>query len=417
MPIKNLILFYCGLRTGQFGQGTFIQSLLPYFKSRPDITVTLIKTDADDIAAISHDKEGDMEIIAIPRIQKTAVLTGENNPMQKAYARRIIGIIYPYLKDKTDLLFWVNSIDYLNLSYELKNVFDQCKLMYVHHSFSWKYFVNVPDRVFVNEWEKGNDLFHPKAFEMTKYQKAMATVSDIVITVTDHANGFFVNVLGIPAYKVVTIYNGSPVPINKQESKQGLRKKYGFANTEKVILFSGRITKHKGFPDLLKAFKLVADKNKKAKLVVIGSGEILNYASLVEPHWSRIVYTGKLDRLQVSDFYRLADIGVIPSLHEQCSFTAIEMRLHKLPVIVSGVDGLDELFTHERDSLKLPMHLNKAGERAIDEREFAGYIERLIYDEKISGSITNNSYQEGIKMFTSEVMWENYEKMLASILY
>ena len=159
MPIKNLILFYCGLRTGQFGQGTFIQRLLPYFKSRPDITVTLIKTDSDDIAAISHDKEDDMDIIAIPQIQKTAVLTGENNPMQKVYAQRIIGIIYPYLKDKTDLLFWVNSIDYLNLSYELKNVFNQCKLMYVHHSFSWKYFVNVPDHVFANEWERAMIYF------------------------------------------------------------------------------------------------------------------------------------------------------------------------------------------------------------------------------------------------------------------
>src|SRR5690606_7348090 len=117
-------------------------------------------------------------------------------------------------------------------------------------------------------------------------------------------------VLDVPANKVVTIYNGSVVPKNREETKQALRKTYGFARTEKIILFCGRITPHKGFPDLLRAFKLLADKNINSRLVVMGAGRLFEYAAIVSPHWSKIVYTGELKLPQVSDFYRLADMGV-----------------------------------------------------------------------------------------------------------
>jgi hypothetical protein len=124
----NLVLFYCGLRTGHFGQGTFIQNLLPYFKKRPDILITLIKTDCSGIAKVVDYKEDGVEIMALPRMQKGMMLTGENNPAQKMYSQRIIGMIYPYLKDKANLLFWANSIDYLNVFYDLRQVFQECKL-------------------------------------------------------------------------------------------------------------------------------------------------------------------------------------------------------------------------------------------------------------------------------------------------
>ncbi|QHT66796.1 glycosyltransferase [Rhodocytophaga rosea] len=416
MAQTNLVLFYCGLRSGHFGQGAFVNSLLPYFKTKANTSITLIKTDCDGISAVFSYVEEGMNILAIPHLPNIPMLTGENHPVQKAYAQQIIGIIYPFLKDKPNLLFWVNSIDYLNVSYELKQVFTECKLMYVHHSFSWKYFINVPDRTFIQEWQTGNDGFHPKAFEMTRYQQEIALLSDITITVTNHARNFFIEVLHIPASKVVTIYNGMPVPTNKNESKQVLRKKYGFARNDKIVLFSGRVTKDKGIPDLLRAFSLLAGRMEKLKLVVMGAGHFSEFISMVNPHWSKIIYTGELPPEQVRDFYRLADIGVIPSLHEQCSFTAIEMRLHQLPLIVSGVDGLDELFTHEYDTLKLTIALHKNGMKYLDEKEFADHMERLITDKKLAKLLRRNSYNLGIKLYNRQRMWQKYDQALTTVL-
>lgn len=419
MPVKNknLILFYCGLRTAHFGQGTFIDSLLPLFKNRDDLILTIIKTDCPDISTISHGYEDGMEMVSVPPLQRGAILTGDNSILQKAQAQRLIGIIYPYLKNKNPLLFWVNSIDYLNLTCELKNVFKDCKLMYVHHSFSWKYFINVPDEIFANEWKKKNYSFHPKAFEMTRYQKDLATISDVVITVTDHARNFLIKVLDVPAKKIHTIYDGISPPLLKKGRKQELRKIYGFQRTDKVILYSGRIAKDKGFLDLLKAFKLVADKNNKSRLVILGLGQILKDIPIVYPHWSKITYTGDVQRSVVSDFYNLADIGVIPSLHEQCSFTAIEMRLHKLPVIVSAVDGLDELFTHGQDSLKITVHHNESGERTINDEELETYLQRLLFDREFADLLAKNSYKKALKMFTIDIMWKNYESVIQNLFH
>ena len=144
----------------------------------------------------------------------------------------------------------------------------------------------------------------------------------------------------------------------------------------------------------------------------MGTGQLSEFLSIVNPHWSKIVYTGELKKEQVFDFYQLADIGVIPSFHEQCSFTAIEMRMHKLPLIVSSVDGLDELFTHEKDSLKLTVHLNKKGEKRLDEKEFADYLARLLSDKKLSSQLARTSYKKAIRMFNDKIMHERYEKVV-----
>ena len=193
MNSVEIVLFYCEKRTGHFGQGSFTKALLTYFKTRAYINVTLIKTDCDDIAKVFTHLEDGITVIAVPRLTPDSMLIAANQPFQKIYAQRIVGTIYPYLKDKSNLLFWVNSIDYLNVFYELKSVLPGCKLMYVHHSFSWKYLINIADHVFVDEWKKGNNSFHPIAFEMTKYQQEMALLADRVITVTNHAKDFFRN--------------------------------------------------------------------------------------------------------------------------------------------------------------------------------------------------------------------------------
>ncbi len=413
----HLVLFYCGLRTGHFGQGAFISRLLPFFKSQPGVSITMIKTDVDSLSGVSVQEENGIRIIAIPHSPNGPMLTGENHPLQHAYARQVIGTIYSYLKDEANLLFWVNSIDYLNVAVELKQVFGGSKLMYVHHSFSWKYLLNIQDEVFAKEWKRRNTAFHPQAFEMTRCQQQLAQLSDIVITVTDHARAFFSNVLKIPARKITTIYNGSPLPGPSLENKRSLRSRYGFSQAEKIILFSGRVTHDKGYPDLLRAFKNLASKHKQLRLVVLGVGPIFDHCRLVEPYWSKVIYTGALQPYQVNEFYRLADVGVIPSLHEQCSFTAIEMRLHKLPMILSGVDGLDELFIHEEDALKLTIRLNTRGEKELDPNQLAGYIQQMLTDRPLATRLARNAYRKGKKKFTEKVMWNQYQKVLASLAY
>jgi len=219
--------------------------LLPFLKQQNSVSLTLIRTDCPDRTNIIKYAKENVDVIEIPSIQKGTMITGHSHPIKTSYSIRIVAEIYPFLRHMDNLLFLVNSIDYLNIVINLKTAFSFCKILYIHHSFSWKYLINVPDSVFKAYWKNKDDAFHPQAFEMTRYQQEMASISDFVVTVTHHAKAFFVHVLDIDPNKFSTIYNGGSLPNRKR--KRNLRKRYGFSDLDKIIVFSGRITKDKGF--------------------------------------------------------------------------------------------------------------------------------------------------------------------------
>jgi len=166
---------------------------------------------------------------------------------------------------------------------------------------------------------------------------------------------------------------------------------------------------------LIKAFKSLADENNNCRLIVLGSGMPLEYLSEANPHWSKIIFTGNLSNKLVTEFYQLSDVGVIPSLHEQCSFTAIEMRLNRLPILTSAVDGLDEMFTHNYDCLKLDNFLDGSGIRTFDVKDFSDKLRLLLYEKTLAKKVMANSYKVGVNKYTEDVMWKNYENLFDKI--
>ena len=54
-------------------------------------------------------------------------------------------------------------------------------------------------------------------------------------------------------------------------------------------------------------------------------------------------------------YYDRSDVGVIASIHEQCSYAAIEMMRKGLPVITSNADGLAEMFHNNGNAIVVPL--------------------------------------------------------------
>ena len=122
-----------------------------------------------------------------------------------------------------------------------------------------------------------------------------------------------------------------------------MRKKYGFNDNDKIVLFAGRIDSVKGFAELIEAIKLVQREIPNTKLVIAGSGNYTLALSAIAPCWSGFVFTGFLSKEQLYDLYAIADIGVVPSKHEEFGYVAVEMMMHRLPVIVNNTTGLKEI--------------------------------------------------------------------------
>lgn len=410
----QLVLLYCGVRTGNFGAGSHIHNLIEFFRKQENMDLSLIKTDDRETDYLNWGREDNISVLRLPQPENKLYLTASPDLIQKTYARRLVEIIYPYIRDNENPIFLVNSIDYLNLAMELNDCLE-CRIVYVHHAWTWKDFYNVPDTVFGSLWKSGSPPGAEKAFEFTHYQQQLARLAEKVITVTQQARFFFSEILDISQSKVITIYNGISPSAPEEESLAQVRHSMGICQNEKIILFTGRIKAAKGLDYLIEAFLSLLSKISDARLVLIGSGDFEEFIPLAAPCWTRVTFTGKLSSKEILKWYRIADMGVLPSLHEQCSFTAIEMRFHKIPLIVSSVDGLEEMFTHEYDALKLSVQLDKEGKKKLDVAELETYMKRLLKDRNFAMQLAANGHKVALENFTVERMHQDYLKVLETM--
>lgn len=118
-----------------------------------------------------------------------------------------------------------------------------------------------------------------------------------------------------------------------------IRKKYLFTEKDRLILYVGRLSDGKGLCELIQAFRLLSEKDENVRLIIAGNGDFNRYLVVSAPYWGRITFTGFLTEEQLGEMYAIADIGVVPSLHEELGYVPIEMMMHRLPVICSNATG------------------------------------------------------------------------------
>ena len=137
------------------------------------------------------------------------------------------------------------------------------------------------------------------------------------------------------------------------EEKESIKKKYGIAPDDKILIFTGRITPEKGVKELIESLKYVKYKN--YKLLILGSA--LNelktkteYQEQLEDEVKKIsdkvIFTGFIKYDEINTFYALADIAVLPSIwNDPAPLTIIESLMSGLPIITTNSGGIPEYAT------------------------------------------------------------------------
>lgn len=145
--------------------------------------------------------------------------------------------------------------------------------------------------------------------------------------------------------KMEVLYNGlkdEAICLNEKE-RQEQKKALLFHDSDRIILFVGRLDEVKGLDSLIKAFHKVLEEVPDARLIIAGDGNYNFYLKECTNIWNRVIFTGKINKEQLYKFYQIADLGVMPSFHEQCSYVAIEMMMHGIPLIGTDSTGLGEM--------------------------------------------------------------------------
>lgn len=173
----------------------------------------------------------------------------------------------------------------------------------------------------------------------------MLKCCDKVIAIAQHSYDMLKDLYGIPESKLVYIPNGLKDEYRKRDAEEcrNLRKKYGFGENDILIIFAGRLNLVKGVVELIEAFKLLHAEIPDAKLIIAGTGNFTRCFESANPFWSNIVFTGFIPKEQLYELYAIAQVGVVPSIHEEFGYVALEMMMNELPIIVNKTTGLREI--------------------------------------------------------------------------
>ena len=170
-------------------------------------------------------------------------------------------------------------------------------------------------------------------------------------------------------------------------SKEDARAKLKIGLNEKIILFFGFIRKYKGLDILLKAMKILKDKNHRIKLVIAGEfyddkniyNELINKLELKE---ELILHTHFIADSDVKYYLCAADCVVQP--YRQATQSGVTpLAYHfEVPMIVTNVGGLADMVP-ERVGLVAEPNENDIAQKIIDFYELGeNYFLQHLREEK-----------------------------------
>ena len=101
------------------------------------------------------------------------------------------------------------------------------------------------------------------------------------------------------------------------------------------VLFLGQINLRKGIARLLAAARILRDEP--VEFWLVGPMQIANASAMVDA--GRVKWFGPVTREQAAQYYRNADVFILPTLSDGFAITQLEAQAHDLPLIVSSRCG------------------------------------------------------------------------------
>lgn len=184
-----------------------------------------------------------------------------------------------------------------------------------------------------------------------------------------------------------------------------VRRQYEIPEDSDIILFVGvmnKSTSHKGVKTLIKAFKRIY-KDTDSFLVMVGKGDMIPY--YIEKCENlgildRVIFTGFVEEEVLINFYREAEILVLPSttIQEGFGMVLIEANACGTPVIGSEVGGIKYVIRDGETGVLVPPG---------DPVALADAITRILEDEELAARMGSNGRRMVMKNYT----WDKSARM------
>jgi glycosyltransferase involved in cell wall biosynthesis len=163
-----------------------------------------------------------------------------------------------------------------------------------------------------------------------------------------------------------------------------LRRTLRIPTGSQVLLTVGRLSREKGQSDLIQALSLLRKTNGagELRLVIVGDGpekQRLKEAAERYGVAESVCFVGH--QLDVTSYYSMADVLVLPSHSEGSPNVLLEAMAAGLPIIATDVGGIPEIVTNEREGLLVeknnPVALARAITRVLRNENLRDHISQI----------------------------------------
>lgn len=217
-----------------------------------------------------------------------------------------------------------------------------------------------------------------------KLEREIFLKTPLIIANSKMVRDEVVNYYGISPDKVVVIYNGVDIDKFKPGDKIELRQKYGFPKEVFIILFVGSGFERKGLGILLQALSKLKERD--FFLIILGKGNVKKYSELAQKLRleENVSFLGT--RMDISDFYALSDLFVLPTIYDPFSNATLEAMASGLPVITTINNGVAELIEEGEEGFTL--------KNLFDREELADKINMALKNSQKMGKFARKKAEQ-----------------------
>lgn len=409
---KKIYIFNKISRSTNYGIGTYMKQLITCLKNvGVEFGVVSLYGKNGEVQISEENGYTDIEIPAPPRLK-----TPKDHVKYAQSVAYILRDIIP-AEEKASHIFHFNFMGEPTLVATLKKNF-KCKAILVAHYTEWS-FELLGDTKKLQKicTERRNRLSKEELLirDSVEKDKSMIKKCDHLVCVAKHTLSSFKQVFTVNTITSVipNSLDNSFNPLTEAE-KARIRRKYFVDENSKMILFAGRLEEVKGISSLISAFKIVAKKHDNAKLFIAGDGDYKRWLSEIDGYWNKVVFMGRLEQDQLREFYSIADIGIVCSIHEEFGYVALEMMMHRIPLIASDTGGLTDIVEDNITGFKVPVRL-RGGKRKTCEKTMADKIDYLLANPDIASEVAKSGQAKFMSYYDLSIFGRNMLNLYQNI--
>ncbi len=174
----------------------------------------------------------------------------------------------------------------------------------------------------------------------------------------------------------------------------------------KIIYFAGRLEARKGIQYLIEAVPQIVKAVPEARFVIVGAdtntgaGKSSVLKSLKQilaksDCTSKVFFASHLPLNEMPEYYRAADVCVVPSLFDNAPYTVLEALASGKPVVGSTAGGTPEYIKHNQTGL----HVEKANSIALAEAIIA-----LLQNDSQRLSMAEAARKEALEKYACDII-------------